>query len=151
MVKQIETANVLRKFVLLSMSNISPDTIVYTINLPCKLFPPIPHTFIELLLSATFTFIILFPLTTERGKCILLSLIPKRKLRHRVIQYLGQGHRSPDLRVPKSMHCITIVPAKDLGAALARKPAFVISRSLIYYTWIGYVNVHCYLCSNGGC
>lgn len=38
-----------------------------------------------------------------------------------MIQYLGQGHRSPDLRVPKSMHCITIVPAKDLGAALARQ------------------------------
>lgn len=83
--KQIEATNILGKFVLLSMSNVSPDTIVYTIELLSKLFSLIPHTFIELLLSVRhFTFISLSQPET-RGD-VLCSLVLIRKLRFRVLQ-----------------------------------------------------------------
>lgn len=83
--KQIEATNILGKFVLLSMSNVSPDTIVYTIELLSKLFSLIPHTFIELLLSVRyFTFISLSQSET-RGD-VLCSLVLIRKLRFRVLQ-----------------------------------------------------------------
>lgn len=83
--KQIEATNILGKFVLLSMSNVSPDTVVYTIELLSKLFSLIPHTFIELLLSVRhFTFISLSQSET-RGD-VLCSLVLIRKLRFRVLQ-----------------------------------------------------------------
>lgn len=72
--KQIEATHILGKFVLLSMSNISLDTIVYTIELLGKLFSLIPHTFIELLLSVRhFTFIRPVSQPETRGECSFLS------------------------------------------------------------------------------
>ena len=77
LVKQIKAVNVLGKFVLLSMSNISPDTTVYTINLLSKLFPLVPHTLIELILSARSFYIHYFIPARQwtRQESILLSLL----------------------------------------------------------------------------
>lgn len=69
-VKQTEATNALRKFVLLNLSNISPDTTVYTINLPSKLFPLTPHVLIELLSAGHLlrSLVYLCPTTDQRKK-----------------------------------------------------------------------------------
>ena len=101
MVKQIEAMNVLGKFVLLSMSNISPDTIVYTINLLSKLFPLILHTFLELSARSFYIHYFIPALQWTRQESIPLSLIQIKKV-SRFSNSPKVTDVDSDLRVPRS-------------------------------------------------
>ena len=100
-VKQIEAMNTLGKFVLLSMSNISPDTIVYTINLLSKLFPLILHTFIELSARSFYIHYFIPAQQRTRQKSIPLSLIQIKKV-SRFCNWPKVTDIDSDLRIPKS-------------------------------------------------